>query len=92
MKPEEQRLLEAFRAAVAKKQDPVERKQLEEKLAVLERDFATEPWRDPNPAQTDALLLKAKRTIFWGRFAIAAFVVALLGVVAWFWGHALGFF
>ena len=92
MKPEQRRLLEDLRAAVAKKNDPMERRQLEEKLAYLEHDFATEPWRDPNPAQTQALLLKAGRAIFWGRLAIAAFVVALLGAVAWFWGRAAGFF
>lgn len=88
MTPAQRQLLDNLRAAVAKKTDPAERKQLEEKLAFVERDFATEPWRG-NPAEDQALLAKARKALFWGRFVIATFVVALLGAVAWFWARAL---
>jgi hypothetical protein len=49
-------------------------------------------WRDPNPAETDALLRKAKRMVLFGRIALGAIVVAVLGTVAWFWGVALRLF
>jgi hypothetical protein len=81
-------MLDNLRAVVAKTTDPAERKDLEEKLAFLERDFATEPWRG-NPAKDQALLAKARKKLFWARFVIATFVVALLGTVAWFWARAL---
>ena len=81
-------MLDNLRAVVAKTTDPAERKELEDKLAFLERDFATEPWRG-NPAEDQALLAKARKTLFWARFVIATFVVALLGTVAWFWARAL---
>jgi hypothetical protein len=86
--PAQRQLLDNLRAVVARTTDPAERKELEDKLAFLERDFATEPWRG-NPAEDQALLAKARKARFWARFVIATFVVALLGTVAWFWARAL---
>jgi hypothetical protein len=92
MSPEQDQLLKDLQVAVDRKRDPVERKELLDKLARVRKDFETEAWRDPNPAETDALLRKAKRVVLFGRIAIGAIVVAVIGTVAWFWGIALRLF
>ena len=88
MTPAERQLLEDLRAAIAKKIDPAERKELEDKLAFVERGFASESLQT-NSAESEALLAKARRAVFWGRLGPSTFVVALLAALAWFWGRAL---
>lgn len=92
MSPEQDRLLKDMQAAIDRKSDPTEREELLRKLALVRKDFETEPWRDPDPAGTAAFLRRAKRVVLFGRIAIGAFVIATVGVVAWFWGNALRLF
>jgi hypothetical protein len=85
MQPEEKRLVEQLRAAIAQKKDAAERDALLEKLATVERYLEDQPRLQREAEAAQARLRSARRTLFWAKVflglmilaIVAAFVVAL---------------
>jgi hypothetical protein len=89
MTSEQRKLTSDLRAAIEKKTDPVERKLLLDKLALVELHFEEVRRLQRETAEGEALLRKGKLAIFWARVAIGALLIGILGMVAWLLVDAL---
>jgi hypothetical protein len=82
MQPEEKRLVEQLRGAIAQKKDPGERAALLAKLASVERYLEDQPRLQREAEEAQALLRRARRTVFWAKLGLVAAVVVLLALGA----------
>ena len=82
MSPEQKQLVDNLRA-IAERKGPAEREELLAKLASVEQYFEDQPRLQREAAEAEALLRRARRTIFWAKLGLLACAVGLVGAVAW---------
>ena len=85
MSPEQKQLIDNLRA-IAQKKDAAEREELLAKATSLEQYFEDEPRLQREAAEAEALLRRARRTLFWMKMGLLGCAVGLVAAVAWlFW-------